>query len=217
MWDEKPDYEAVVAAKKSDVVIMLLGLNPLLEGEEGDAYNKDAGGDKPGLELTLLQQKLYEKIIAIGKPVIFVNVSGSCINLSRQDKECDAVIQCFYPGAEGGTALADIIFGNCSPSGRLPVTFYAGDSDLPPFADYSMKNRTYRFFRGKPVYEFGHGLSYADIKEEWPDKNTVQLTNLSKFGTDYSVLKFETVPHKTLCGFKKVYLEPDEIKTVTFE
>lgn len=217
MWDEKPNYEAIIAAKKSDAVIMFLGLNPLLEGEEGDAYNKDAGGDKSDLELTILQQELYEKIIALGKPVIFVNVSGSCINLLRQDKECDAVIQCFYPGAEGGTALADIIFGNCSPSGRLPVTFYAGDQDLPPFKDYSMENRTYRFFRGKPVYEFGHGLSYADIKEEWLDKNIVRLTNSSKFGTDYSVLKFEAVPHKTLCGFKKVYLKPDEIKTITFE
>lgn len=207
---------AVIAAKNSDVVIMCMGLSPSLEGEDGDAYNSDASGDRTTLELPDTQNELYEAIKAVGKPIVFVNVSGSCINLSDQKENCEALIQCFYPGAMGGLALADIIFGTVSPSGRLPVTFYESLDDLPPFEDYSMENRTYRFYRGTPVYEFGYGLTYSQIEESWTDENTVVISNKGDFDTDYSVLKFEYVPHKSLCGIKNVFIGKGETLTVSF-
>lgn len=208
--------EAIVNAKNSDVIIMCMGLDATLEGEEGDAYNADTGGDKRDLELPAVQNSLYDEIKALGKPIVYVNASGSCINLSKQKDECDAVIQCFYPGAMGGLALADIIFGKVSPSGRLPVTFYESVDDLPDFKDYSMENRTYKFYNGTPVYEFGYGLTYSDIEENWLDENTVELTNKGDFDTKYSVLKYEYIPHKNLCGFKKVFIRKGEKLTVEF-
>ena len=214
---ERPMNEAIIAARNADIVIMCMGLHPQIEGEEGDAYNEDLSGDKKDLELPKSQRLLIEEIAKIGKPVIFVNVSGSCVNLSFENENFDAVIQCFYPGAEGGKALADIIFGKVSPSGRLPVTFYKSVDDLPPFEDYSMDNRTYKFFKGDVVYPFGHGLTYSEITEEWTDENTVVLENKGKYDVSYSVLKFEYIPHKNLCGFKKVYLNSGEKKTVKFE
>lgn len=212
-----PMDEAVVAAKHADVVIMCMGLNPSLEGEAGDAYNADYSGDKRDLELPLCQQKLYETVIALGKPTIFLNITGSCINLSRQDSECNAVLQVFYPGAMGGDAVGDIIFGNVSPSGRLPVTFYKSVDELPAFEDYSMENRTYKFFKGSPVYEFGHGLTYADITERWIDENTAEIENRGGAETAYSVLKYEYIPHKSLCGVKKIYIKPREKIVVKFK
>ena len=143
-------------------------------------------------------------------------MSGSAINLKYQDEKCDAVLQCFYPGAEGGKALADIIFGNLSPSGRLPVTFYENTDDLPEFNDYTMKNRTYKFYEGTPVYAFGHGLTYSEIHEKWLDDSTVELRNSGAFDTAYSILKFETLPHKKLVDFKKVFIHSGEKKTIHF-
>lgn len=210
------EKEAVIAAKHADVVIMCMGLDPSLEGEEGDGYNSDASGDKLDLEFPLSQKKLYDTIIKLGKPVIFLNVSGSCLNLSAQKKECDAILQCFYPGAMGGLAAADIIFGEVSPSGRLPVTFYESTKDLPAFDDYSMENRTYQFYKGKPVFEFGHGLTYADISEKWLDENTVEVTNHGPVDTGYSILKFEYIPHKKLCGFQKVFIHCGETLKISF-
>lgn len=203
--------EAIIAANKSDVVILCVGLDATIEGEEGDAR-----GDKLTLELPGKQQKLVDAIINTGKPVIYVNVSGSCMNLSIPKEKCDAVIQCFYPGAEGGTALADIIFGKVSPSGRLPVTFYKNTDDLPDFKDYSMKNRTYKFYEGEPVYPFGYGLTYSDVKENWLDDNTVEINNCGNFDTAYSVLKYEYIPHKSLCDFKKIFIKKGEKITVQF-
>lgn len=210
------EKEAVIAARNSDVVIMFMGIEPSMEGEQGDAYNGFDNGDKPDLELPSPQKKLYEKIAALGKPIIFVNISGSCINLSKQKDECDAVLQCFYPGAMGGLAIADIIFGEVSPSGRLPVTFYERISDLPPFEDYSMENRTYKFFKGTPVFEFGYGLTYSEITENWIDENTVEVTNSGDYDTAYSVLKYEYIPHKNLCGFKKIFIKKGETVKVGF-
>ena len=215
-WAEHPLNEAIIDSKKADIVVLVMGLNPLLEGEEGDAYNGDMSGDKADIELPASQKILYEEIKKTGKPIVFVNVSGSCINLSDQDKNCNAVVQCFYPGAEGGKALADILFGNVSPSGRLPVTFYKSVDDLPPFEDYSMENRTYKFFKGTPVYPFGYGLTYSDISEKWLDENTVEITNSGDYDTGYSVLKFEYIPHKNLCGFKKIFIRKNETITVKF-
>lgn len=208
--------EALVEVKNADVVIMCMGLDPTMEGEDGDAYNAQTGGDKVTLELPDVQNELYEEILKLGKPIVYVNVSGSCVNLARQKKECAAVVQCFYPGAMGGLALADILFGKVSPSGRLPVTFYESVDDLPDFKDYSMENRTYKFFKGTPVYEFGYGLTYSEIEENWIDENTVEITNKGDFDTKYSVLKFEYIPHKNLCGFKKVFVKKGETITVKF-
>ena len=162
VWDDLVlEREAIVSAKEADVVIMVMGLTTELEGEQGDAYNSDFSGDRPDLEFPASQQKLYRTIAGLGKPIVFVNVSGSAMNLSEQDERCNAVVQCFYLGAEGGNALADIIFGKVSPSGRLPVTFYRSADDLPAFDDYSMAERTYKYFTGKPLYPFAHGLSYT--------------------------------------------------------
>ena len=164
-----------------------------------------------------MQRDLIDAITSLGKPTVFVNVSGSCVNLEREDASCNAVLQCFYPGAEGGNALADILFGACSPSARLPVSFYRTVEDLPDFEDYSMENRTYKFYKGECVYDFGHGLTYSDVREHWVDENTVELSNVGDYDTGYSVLKFEYIPHKSLCGFKKVFLKKGESVTVTFE
>lgn len=211
-----PFEEAIIAARNADVVILCMGLNTLLEGEAGDAYNADYSGDKRDLELPPCQMRLYDAVIAQGKPTVFFNVTGSCTNLSRQDKECNAVLQVFYPGAMGGEAVADILFGNVSPSGRLPVTFYESIDDLPPFEDYSMENRTYKFFKGKPVYEFGYGLTYSNITENWIDDKTVEIENKGYIDTAYSVLRYEYIPHKNLCGFKKIFLKAGEKEKYIF-
>ena len=215
---ERKAVEAELAAKDADVVIMIMGIDPSVEGEQGDRYNSGnfAAGDRTTIELPQVQKDLYETIRKTGKPIIFVNVSGSCMALGEQDENCAAVLQCFYPGAEGGHALADILFGKVSPSGRLPVTFYGSDADLPDFEDYSMENRTYKFFKGTPTYPFGHGLTYSQIDEQWLDDKTVKVTNTGSVDTDYSILRFEYIPHKNLCGFQKVFLKAGESKTVTF-
>ncbi len=215
-WCGNPVREAVIAAQKADVVIMCLGLNPSMEGEEGDTFNGDAAGDKKDIELPLSQKRLFDAVMAVGKPTVFVNISGSCVSLCEQDEKCDAVIQCFYPGAQGGNALADIIFGKVSPSGRLPVTFYRSSEDLPPFRDYSMENRTYKFFKGPVLYPFGHGLTYADIEENWLDENRVELIHKGGMDTNYAVLKFKTEPHPELVDFKKVFIKANEKIIIEF-
>ena len=214
---EKPLREALIAAKKADVVLLCLGLNSSMEGEEGiESDNSQLSGDKLDLELPKCQKELYEQIKALGKPMIFINTSGSCVNLQDQDASCSAVIQCFYPGAEGGRALADILYGQASPSGRLPVTFYRSAGDLPPFEDYSMKNRAYKFFKGPVVYPFGHGLTYSNITEDWAE-NTVVVKNHGPMDTWYTVLQFEYIPHKNLKNFKKIFLSAGEEKRIHFD
>jgi len=217
-WEENPTREAIIAAQKSDVVILCMGLNPSMEGEEGDAYNGALGGDKADLELPPSQKRLYEEIKKVGKPIIFVNVSGSCINLSDQDRNCNAVIQCFYPGAEGGNALADVIFGKANPSGRLPVTFYKSVDDLPPFEDYSMENRTYRFFKGDVVYPFGYGLSYSTF--EYRDDKicggemALTVKNTGKYDGKVVIKVYDTSENKRLIGFTKVHIDKSESRQV---
>lgn len=153
--------EAVGAAERAEISILCLGLNPQIEGEAGDAFNSEFAGDKADLELPGLQKLLLEKIAAVGKPVILVSVSGSALALPEE--LADGVIQCFYPGAEGGTALGNVLSGKVNPSGRLPVTFYRSADDLPPFEDYAMQGRTYRFFEGEVLHPFGFGLSYTSF------------------------------------------------------
>lgn len=208
--DERLAPDAIVAAKHADVIVMCMGINPGIEGEQGDAYNGTRAGDKVDIELPKSQRELIDQIAALKKPTVFVNVSGSCMNLEFEDKHFNAVLQCFYPGAEGGNALADILLGKVSPSARLPVSFYRSCDDLPDFEDYSMENRTYKFYKGQCVYDFGHGLTYSEIEEKYIDENTVELYNKGDFDTDYSVLKFENIPHKCLTAFKCVHIRAGE-------
>ena len=206
--------EAMAVARNSDILVLVMGLHPCIEGEEDRGTHFD--GDKTDIELPELQRELFSELAKLGKPMIFVNVSGSCVNLCEQDELCGAVVQCFYPGAEGGRALADILFGKISPSGRLPVTFYRSTDDLPPFEDYNMENHTYKFFKGDPLYPFGHGLTYSEITESWVDDETVELTNKGEYDVDYTVLRYEYIPHKSLCGFKKVKVKVGETVKVKF-
>lgn len=157
--------EAVVVARNSDVVILCLGLDETLEGEEGDTGNGYASGDKIDLELPKSQIDLLNAIKDVGKPVILVNMTGSSVNLSiaKNSKNVKAILQAWYPGAEGGIAVSDVIFGKASPSGKLPVTFYESTDELPDFEDYSMKGRTYRYMEGKAQYPFGFGLTYGSV------------------------------------------------------
>ncbi|MCM1027734.1 MAG: glycoside hydrolase family 3 C-terminal domain-containing protein [Roseburia sp.] len=156
--------EAVSVAKNSDVVILCLGLDETLEGEEGDTGNSYASGDKVDLLLPAPQRELLEAVVRVGKPVILINMTGSAMDLRYADENCAAVVQAWYPGARGGRTVADILFGEISPSGKLPVTFYHDTEELPDFEDYSMKGRTYRYFTGEVLYPFGYGLTYGSAE-----------------------------------------------------
>ena len=157
--------EAIVVAKNSDVVILCLGLDETLEGEEGDTGNGYASGDKTDLELPKSQIDLLNAIKDVGKPIVLVNMTGSSVNLSiaKESKNIKAILQAWYPGAEGGIAVSDVIFGKASPSGKLPITFYDSVDGFPDFEDYSMKGRTYRYIEGKAQYPFGFGLTYGSV------------------------------------------------------
>ncbi len=160
--------EAVAMAKASDCVILVVGLNENLEGEEGDEGNSYKSGDKNDLLLPESQRLLVDKVLEVGRPTVIVLLAGSSIDLGSANDRADAVLLGWYPGVLGGKAIADIIFGKVSPSGKLPVTFYhQSDLDLmPDFTDYSMKGRTYRYFEGRPLYPFGYGLTYSKVEVE---------------------------------------------------
>ena len=161
-WEDDRIPEAVIAARQSDVAIVVLGLDETIEGEEPDESNEGQAGDKDTLRLPHCQQRLLSAVIETGKPVITILMSGSAIDLRYADEHTNAVLQAWYPGAEGGTAVSDILFGRCSPGGKLPVTFYHDTEGLPEFTDYSMKNRTYRYIENEPLYPFGFGLTYGN-------------------------------------------------------
>lgn len=156
--------EARIVARQSDVVILCLGLDETLEGEEGDDGNSYASGDKPDLLLPQPQRDLLETIVETGKPVVLCMMSGSAMDLQYADAHVNGILQVWYPGAEGGRAVANILTGKTSPSGKLPVTFYKDTSALPDFEDYSMKGRTYRYLTKPPLYPFGYGLTYGGIE-----------------------------------------------------
>lgn len=222
--------EAMAVAKNSDVVVMCLGLDSSIEGEQGDASNAYGAGDKEKLAFPGLQGELLDKVKAIGKPVILVVLAGGSLDLNRSDEICDAILYGWYPGSMGGKAIADIIFGKQNPSGKNPMTFYRSLDDIPAFEDYSMKGRTYRYLTSKPLYEFGYGLSYT--KFEQSNKNisgkvddnsfavTVDVKNIGEYDGDavvqvyakYSDEKY-IMPNKKLCGFERVTLSKGETKT----
>ena len=155
--------EAVAVAKRSDVIILCLGLDASIEGEEGDASNEYAAGDRRTLSLPKSQQNLLKTVLAAGKPVVLCMMAGSGMNLELAEEKANAILQVWYPGATGGSAVSDILFGKVSPSAKLPITFYRSEKDLPAFEDYSMKGRTYRYLEKEPLYPFGYGLTYSDI------------------------------------------------------
>lgn len=187
--------EAVIAAEQADVVIMCLGLDATIEGEEGDAGNEYASGDKLGLRLPGLQQELLECVAETKKPLIVLLSAGSAIDLSWAKEHADAIMDVWYPGARGGKAIADILFGQDSPCGKLPVTFFKNTEELPDFCDYSMKNRTYRYAESNVLYPFGYGLNYSKInyqdakieKTELSMMDSVSLSVLVKNDGNYPV------------------------------
>ena len=219
--------EAKTVCDYSDVVVLVVGLDETLEGEEGDTGNSDASGDKKDLRFPAPQRELMREVLACGKPVIVVNMTGSAMDLCAADEQAAAILQAWYPGALGGEDIADVLLGNASPSGKLPVTFYRSTEDLPAFEDYSMKNRTYRYFTGTPLYPFGYGLTYGDLEvttAEMGDDHTlrVQVQNSSKYDTSDVLqvyIKDEdsnfAVLNPTLCGFQRITLAAGETREVT--
>ncbi len=215
--------EAVQAAEMSDVAILVLGLDPTIEGEQGDTSNEYSSGDKRDLELPLCQRRLLDAVIATGKPVIVIVASGSALRVESGN----AILQAWYAGQAGGTAAADIIFGKISPSGKLPVTFYKSASDLPEFIDYSMQGRTYRYFKGNALYPFGFGLSYTKVaySDAIYDSErgiiSVRVRNTGEYDVEEVVqayvkpLEFDShgVNH-SLCAFGRVKLASKEEKRV---
>lgn len=214
--------EAMAVAENSDVVIVCIGLDATLEGEEGDTGNEFSSGDKKDLRLPESQRLLLEKVAKSGKPIIAVCATGSAINV---ETDVAALIQTWYAGSEGGTALAEIIFGDVSPSAKLPVTFYEKSELLPAFTDYSMKNRTYRYAENNVLFPFGFGLSYGNIvcqsleyangiasvvvenQGEIACEDVVQL-----YIKDYSK---NAVRNHSLCEFKRVFLAAGERRTLS--
>lgn len=225
--------EALSVAEHSDVVVLCIGLDESLEGEEGDTGNAYASGDKENLEFPKSQQRLMHAVLETGKKVIVCNFTGSAMNLSEAEEKAEAVIQAWYPGSQGGKALANILFGEVSPSGKLPITFYRTLDQLPDFTDYSMKGRTYRYLTEEPLYPFGYGLSYGDVQVEKaefvkvPEKEQdseirITVKNHSEVATRDVVevyiknqdSKYAPV-NPVLCGFTKVSLEAGEEKEYT--
>ena len=155
--------EAVSVAMRAEALVLVLGLSADIEGEQGDAGNSEASGDKLGLELTGLQQRLMEEVVALGKPTVLVVVAGSALDLRWAAEHVDAIVQAWYPGQEAGRAIADVLFGDYNPAGRLPVTFPGSTHDLPDITDYRMQGRTYRYLEREPLFPFGYGLSYTQF------------------------------------------------------
>ena len=156
------EHDAIEKAKQSDAVVMVMGLSPSIEGEEMDVNIEGfKGGDRTDIALPKPQEQLIKDIQALGKPVVLVLMGGSAIAVNWASENTPAILQAWYPGQFGGTAIADVLFGDYNPAGRLPVTFYKSVDQLPPFDDYKMEGHTYRYFRGEPLYPFGYGLSFT--------------------------------------------------------
>ena len=233
---EALESEAADAARRADVVVLCLGLTARLEGEEMRvAIEGFAGGDRTRLDLPAPQQHLLERIVALGKPTVLVLMSGSAVAVNWAQEHVPAILEAWYPGQAGGTAIAEVLFGAYNPGGRLPVTFYRDVADLPPFEDYRMAGRTYRFFEGVPLYPFGYGLSYTTFRYDrlrvsrdtlrGDDSLTVavDVTNTGARGGDEVVQLYVRYPHsavprprRDLRGFRRVTLGPGASRTITF-
>ncbi|MFW9819267.1 MAG: glycoside hydrolase family 3 C-terminal domain-containing protein [Candidatus Thorarchaeota archaeon] len=234
--DVSEDYfqEAIEIAEKSEVIIMVLGITSNLEGEEGYVLNSERG-DRINLRLPIIQQKLLKTIKEINKNIILILTSGSCLSIEYAKENIPAILEAWYSGEKGGIAIADIIFGDINPAGRLPITFYKSIYQLPDFKNYSMLNRTYRYFKEKSLYCFGYGLSYSKfeyrnlnltpkiIKPDDKIRIKFEVKNIGKFpGDEVTQLYIKhlssdyRVPLVELKKFKRIYLKVNEIKTVSF-
>ncbi len=225
--------EAVAAAAQSDVTVAFLGLSPEIEGEETPIHvNGFEGGDRSAIELPAVQQRLVAALAATGKPLVIVLMNGSALALQDTEHKASAILEAWYPGESGGTAIAETLFGDNNPSGRLPLTFYAATSQLPAFDNYGMKDRTYRYFTGTPLYPFGYGLSYtgfqytdgklasSNIEAGDPLEARVELKNTGSRDGDETV-EFYLIPKARkdaplcwLAGFEKVHVLKGETETV---
>jgi len=232
--------QAIAAAKSADVVIFVSGIDATLEKEEGGPRQaKFEGfdrGDRTRIELPSVQEDLIQAISAIGKPMVLVNCSGSAMAIPWEAKHLPAIVQAWYPGELGGKAVAQVLFGEIDPAGRLPVTFYDSTSDLPPFDDYAMDNRTYRYFKGRPLFAFGHGMSYTkfdytDAKAEGGAVNAngaikvsfVVKNSGSREGDEVAQVYFRHAhssapqPNEALCAFTRVHLAKGASSTANLE
>ena len=235
-YDPKPNPEAIEAAKNADVVVLVLGITSELEGEEMPVSEEGfKGGDRTSIDLPKPEEDLLEAVSATGKPLVLVLANGSALAVNWANEHANAILESWYPGEEGGTAIAQTLSGKNNPAGRLSVTFYTGIEQLPPFEDYAMKGRTYRYFDGKPLYPFGYGLSYTTfsyrdlrllkktINAGDPLAAEVTVANTGKREGDEVVqlyLSFPNVPGAplhALRGFKRVHLKPGESQKMRFE
>jgi beta-glucosidase len=225
--------EALAVARQADAVVLVLGLSPKLEGEEMPVHVEGfEGGDRVQIGLPAAQEDLMQKIAALGKPVVLVLLNGSALAVNWARDHVPAIVEAWYPGQAGGTALADVLFGDYNPAGRLPVTFYKSTDQLPPFTDYSMQGRTYRYFTGEPLFLFGYGLSYTTFAYRKlslptqvaigdPIQVAVEVQNTGKTaGEDVVQLYLKSpstgAPIHSLEGFQRVRLRAGERKTVQF-
>jgi beta-glucosidase len=252
VWDEQGDAlchliwappeedlrkEAIQTAEWADQVIMFMGLSPRLEGEEMKVNVEGfSGGDRLSLELPSIQKELIKDIAATGKPVTLVLLNGSALSINWENENIPSIVEAWYPGEAAGTAIADVLFGDYNPAGRLPVTFYKSVNDLPPFEKYDMENRTYRYFEGDVLYPFGHGLSYSEFKYSDIRINSehistgetvivsVDVTNESDHDGE-EVVQFyihettasEPRPNLDLRGFERLTIKAGETVTVSIE
>ncbi len=221
---EEARKKAVETAQSVDAIIYVGGICPQLEREFMNVpFEGFDHGDRTAIELPRVQTDLLKAIQATGKPLVFVNCSGSAIAMPWEAEHVSAIVQAWYPGQEGGKAVAEVLFGDVNPAGRLPVTFYNATSDLPAFQDYSMENRTYRYFKGKPLYAFGHGLSYTKFKYDAAQLDKAKIKTNGTFHVKLDVANLGTrdgdevvqvyyrhvksdvtQPIKALCGFQRV-------------
>jgi beta-glucosidase len=229
--------DALKAAASADVVIYVGGLTAQLEGEEMNIdFDGFYHGDRTKIELPKAQTKFLQALQAVGKPVVFVNCSGSAIAMPWEEENLSAIVQAWYPGEEGGRAVAEVLFGDVNPAGRLPVTFYSSTADLPDFENYSMSNRTYRYFNGKPEFAFGYGLSYTrfDYGDATLDSSTYASNSTVKIsftitnsgirdGDEVPQIYFRHLdssvpqPRLALCGFVRVHVLENQARSVTVE
>jgi beta-glucosidase len=235
-YDPKPNPAAIQSAKNADVVVAVMGITSELEGEEMPVNEEGfSGGDRTKIDLPKPEEELLEALAATGKSIVLVLANGSALAVNWANEHVNAILESWYPGEEGGTAIAQTLSGKNNPAGRLPVTFYTGIDQLPPFEDYAMKGRTYRYFEGKPLYPFGFGLSYTTffyrglrlpkkaIGAGEPLTAEVTVTNTGKReGEDVAqlYLSFPNVPGaplRALRGFQRVHLRPGESKKLRFE
>lgn len=235
-YDPRPSPEAIESANNADVVVAVLGITSELEGEEMPVSEEGfKGGDRTSIDLPKPEEDLLKAVATTGKPVVLVLANGSALAVNWAKEHVNAILESWYAGEEGGTAVAQTLSGKNNPAGRLPVTFYAGIEQLPPFEDYAMKGRTYRYFESKPLYPFGYGLSYTTFSYRGlrlPKKTItagdplaaeVTVTNTGKGEGDEVVQLYLTFPNvpgaplRALRGFKRVHLKQGESQKVRFE